>query len=162
MASSRGVVRNPEHEVHHHGKQQYNGQEGRAEPIIEARLAPDPDRLGSANGTLPGAYTHRSHGDAAVNRKAEMKAEVWSPKLSMPMASAPRITVKFSHERNVRSFAKKTLGSTRVEAQSACLVANKSVSSTTILHGTSNEMRPYRGSLQQWLARHFRCSAGFF
>jgi len=48
-----------------------------------------------------------------VKRKAEMKAGR-SPKLSMPMASAPRITVKFSHERKVRSLAKKTLGSTRV------------------------------------------------
>jgi len=49
----------------------------------------------------------------SVKRKAEMKAGR-SPKFSMPMASAPRITVKFSHERKVRSLAKKTLGSTRV------------------------------------------------
>lgn len=49
----------------------------------------------------------------AVNRKAEMKA-AWSPKFSMPMARAPRITVKFIQERKVRSLAKKTLGSTRV------------------------------------------------
>lgn len=48
-----------------------------------------------------------------VNRKAEMKA-TRSPKLSMPMARAPRMTVKLSHDRNVRSLAKKTFGSTRV------------------------------------------------
>lgn len=48
-----------------------------------------------------------------VKRKAEIKAGR-SPKLSMPIARAPRMTVKLSHERNVRSLAKKTLGSTRV------------------------------------------------
>jgi hypothetical protein len=48
-----------------------------------------------------------------VKRKDEMKAGR-SPKLSMPIASAPRMTVKLSHERKVRSLAKKTLGSTRV------------------------------------------------
>jgi len=37
-----------------------------------------------------------------------------SPKFSMPIARAPRMTVKFSHDKKVRSFAKKTLGSTRV------------------------------------------------
>ena len=30
------------------------------------------------------------------------------------MARAPRMTVKFSHDKKVRSLAKKTLGSTRV------------------------------------------------
>jgi hypothetical protein len=39
---------------------------------------------------------------------------ILSPKLSRPIARPPRMTVKFSHERKVRSFAKKTLGSTRV------------------------------------------------
>jgi hypothetical protein len=48
-----------------------------------------------------------------VNRNAEMKAGR-SPKLSIPMARAPRMTVKLSHERKVRSLAKNTLGSTRV------------------------------------------------
>jgi hypothetical protein len=48
-----------------------------------------------------------------VKRNAEMKA-TRSPKLSIPMARAPRITVKLSHDRKVRSLAKKTLGSTRV------------------------------------------------
>lgn len=48
-----------------------------------------------------------------VKRKADMKAGR-SPKLSIPIASAPRMTVKLSHERNVLSLAKKTLGSTRV------------------------------------------------
>lgn len=48
-----------------------------------------------------------------VNRKAEMKAGR-SPKFNMPMARAPNMTVKFSHDKKVRSLAKKTLGSTRV------------------------------------------------
>lgn len=48
-----------------------------------------------------------------VNRAAEMRP-TRSPKLSRPMARPPRMTVKLSHERNVRSLAKKTLGSTRV------------------------------------------------
>lgn len=51
--------------------------------------------------------------ETMVKRKADMKAGR-SPKLSIPMARAPRITVKFSHDRKVRSLAKKTLGSTRV------------------------------------------------
>jgi hypothetical protein len=42
-----------------------------------------------------------------------MKAGL-SPKFSMPIARAPRMTVKFSHDRKVRSLAKNTLGSTRV------------------------------------------------
>jgi hypothetical protein len=37
-----------------------------------------------------------------------------SPKLRRPTARPPRMTVKFSHERKVRSLAKKTFGSTRV------------------------------------------------
>lgn len=48
-----------------------------------------------------------------VNKKAEILAGR-SPKLSIPMARAPRMTVKLSQLRKVRSFAKKTLGSTRV------------------------------------------------
>ena len=48
-----------------------------------------------------------------VNRPADIWPTV-SPKLSKPIARPPRMTVKLSHERNVRSFAKKTLGSTRV------------------------------------------------
>lgn len=51
--------------------------------------------------------------ETTVNRKAEMNAGR-SPKFNMPMARAPRMTVKLSHERKVRSLAKKTLGSTRV------------------------------------------------
>lgn len=48
-----------------------------------------------------------------VNNPAEMRP-MRSPKLSRPTASPPKITVKLSHERKVRSLAKKTLGSTRV------------------------------------------------
>jgi hypothetical protein len=39
---------------------------------------------------------------------------ILSPKLRRPIARPPRMTVKLSHERKVRSLAKKTLGSTRV------------------------------------------------
>jgi hypothetical protein len=49
----------------------------------------------------------------SVNKPAEMRPTE-SPKLSSPTARPPRMTVKFSHERKVRSLAKKTLGSTRV------------------------------------------------
>jgi len=48
-----------------------------------------------------------------VKRNAEMNAGL-SPKFSIPIARAPRMTVKFSHDRKVRSLAKKTFGSTRV------------------------------------------------
>lgn len=48
-----------------------------------------------------------------VKRPADMRP-IESPKLSRPTARPPRMTVKLSHERNVRSLAKKTLGSTRV------------------------------------------------
>lgn len=62
-------------------------------------------------------YVNRAYSmvamETTVNKKAEMKAGR-SPKFSMPMARAPRIMVKFSHDRKVRSLAKKTLGSTRV------------------------------------------------
>jgi hypothetical protein len=50
---------------------------------------------------------------ARVKRKAEMKAGL-SPKFNMPIARAPMTTPRLSHDRKVRSFAKKTLGSTRV------------------------------------------------
>jgi len=49
----------------------------------------------------------------SVKRAAEMRPTE-SPKLSRPTARPPRITVKLSQERNVRSLAKKTFGSTRV------------------------------------------------
>jgi hypothetical protein len=42
-----------------------------------------------------------------------MKAGL-SPKFNMPMARAPMTTPRLSHDRKVLSFAKKTLGSTRV------------------------------------------------
>jgi hypothetical protein len=48
-----------------------------------------------------------------VKQAAEMRP-MRSPKLRRPMARPPRMTVKFSQERKVRSLAKKTLGSTRV------------------------------------------------
>jgi hypothetical protein len=37
-----------------------------------------------------------------------------SPKFNKPTASPPRTTVKCNHERNVRSLAKETFGSTRM------------------------------------------------
>lgn len=50
----------------------------------------------------------------AVKRKAEMIVGDEEPKFNMPTARAPRMTEKLSHERNVRSLAKNTLGSMRV------------------------------------------------
>ena len=49
-----------------------------------------------------------------VNKPAQMRETASVPKLSRPIDSPPRMTVKLSQERNVRSLAKKTLGSTRV------------------------------------------------
>lgn len=54
---------------------------------------------------------------AAMATKVKHAALIWptrSPKLSRPSARPPRMMAKLSHERNVRSLAKKTLGSTRV------------------------------------------------
>ena len=50
-----------------------------------------------------------------IATRVNKPAEIWptrSPKLSKPTARPPRTTVKLSHERNVRSLAKKTFGST--------------------------------------------------
>jgi hypothetical protein len=48
-----------------------------------------------------------------VKRPAEMRPTE-SPKFRSPTARPPRMTVKLSHDRNVRSLAKKTFGSTLV------------------------------------------------
>ena len=49
----------------------------------------------------------------SVNRPADIRPTE-SPKFRSPTARPPRMTVKLSHDRNVRSLAKKTLGSTLV------------------------------------------------
>jgi hypothetical protein len=54
---------------------------------------------------------------AAMAIRVKMPALIWptrSPKLSRPTARPPRMTVKLSQLRKVRSLAKKTFGSTRV------------------------------------------------
>jgi hypothetical protein len=59
----------------------------------------------------------RAYSIEAMAIMVKMPAEIWptrSPKFSKPTARPPRMTVKLSHERKVRSLAKKTLGSTRV------------------------------------------------
>lgn len=48
-----------------------------------------------------------------VKSEADIRPTL-SPKFSKPTARLPSMTVKLSHERKVRSFAKKTLGSTLV------------------------------------------------
>lgn len=47
-----------------------------------------------------------------VNKTADIRP-IRSPKLSKPIARPPSTTVKLSHDKKVRSLAKKTLGSTR-------------------------------------------------
>lgn len=47
-----------------------------------------------------------------VNNMAD-KRLIRSPKFNKPIASPPSTTVKFSHDKNVRSLAKNTFGSTR-------------------------------------------------
>lgn len=49
----------------------------------------------------------------SVNSPADMRPTL-SPKLRRPMAKPPRMTVKLRYDKKVRSFAKKTFGSTRV------------------------------------------------
>lgn len=52
----------------------------------------------------------------AMATRVKSSAEIWpmrSEKLRRPTARPPRRTEKLSHERKVRSFAKKTLGSRR-------------------------------------------------
>ena len=49
----------------------------------------------------------------SVKRPAEIRP-TRSPKLRRPMARPPRMAVKLSQDRKVRSLAKKTLGSMRV------------------------------------------------
>ena len=49
-----------------------------------------------------------------VKSPAQIRDVASEPKLSRPMERPPRMTVKLSQERKVRSLAKKTLGSTRV------------------------------------------------
>jgi len=59
----------------------------------------------------------RAYSIAIMATRVKRPAEILptpSPKLSRPMARPPRMTVKLSQERKVRSLAKKTLGSTRV------------------------------------------------
>lgn len=54
---------------------------------------------------------------AAIATNVKRPAEICptlSPKFKRPTARPPRMTVKLSHERNVRSLAKNTFGSTRV------------------------------------------------
>ena len=56
-------------------------------------------------------YTSWRNSPTKVKRAADI-LPTRSPKLSSPIASPPRKTVKLSHDRNVLSFAKNTFGST--------------------------------------------------
>jgi hypothetical protein len=51
---------------------------------------------------------------AITVKMAALICPTLSPKFRRPTARPPRMMVKFSQERKVRSLAKKTLGSTRV------------------------------------------------
>lgn len=62
-------------------------------------------------------YVNRAYAMVAMATTVKRTADVrpmLSPKLRSPTARPPSRTVKLSHERKVRSLAKKTLGSTRV------------------------------------------------
>jgi hypothetical protein len=88
-----------------------------------------------------------------VNRPAEIRP-MRSPKLRRPTARPPRMTVKLSHERKVRSFAKKTLGSTRV-GRAMRLPAVGGVSQVNSSAGTFPKQflgRLTWGRLEEWLA----------
>ena len=61
--------------------------------------------------------TYRAYSMLAIAIRVNMPALIWptrSPKFKSPTARPPRMTVKLSQLRKVRSLAKKTLGSTRV------------------------------------------------
>lgn len=67
--------------------------------------------------------TARAYSMAAMATRVKQPALIWptrSPKLSRPTARPPRMTLKLSHDRKVRSLAKKTLGSMRV-GRAMCL-----------------------------------------
>lgn len=51
-----------------------------------------------------------SDSQTIVNRPAEIFPTL-SPKFNNPTDNPPSTTVKFNHDKNVRSFAKKTFGS---------------------------------------------------
>lgn len=81
-----------------------------------------------------------------------------SPKLSNPMANPPKMTLKLSQLRNVRSLAKKTLGSTRVGRAillpvlwERSLIPIRSPSYADI---ESNGSYHTGGCLEEWLRRH--------
>lgn len=89
-----------------------------------------------------------------VKRPAEMRP-IRSPKLSRPTANPPRMTVKLSQERKVRSLAKKTLGSTRV-GRAILLPVFREVSSQLRGTDSGSGVKVRTGScLEERLAGHF-------
>ena len=102
-----------------------------------------------------------------VKSAAEIRP-IRSPKFSRPTARPPRMTVKFSQERKVRSLAKKTLGSTRVGRATRLPVEHGIVSRYSwecwgllvlwnLQDGTAQVggISRTRGSLEKRLAGHF-------
>lgn len=77
-----------------------------------------------------------------------------SPKFSSPTASPPRMTVKFSHDRNVRSLAKKTFGSTRVGRAMRLPGIGQDLARVVAQSKSNGAIHTWRG-LKKRLARHF-------
>jgi hypothetical protein len=74
--------------------------------------------------------------------------------LRRPMARPPRMTVKLSHERKVRSLAKKTFGSTRVGRAMRFPVTELSMGCYTGKETLGRIARPTWCGLEERLARH--------
>lgn len=59
-----------------------------------------------------------------VNKPADTRP-IWSPKFNKPTPREPKMTVKLSQDKKVRSLAKKTFGSTR--ASKAILLLDEDI-----------------------------------
>lgn len=62
-----GAIGNPQNKVHDDGQQENNGQNRRAEPVIETGLSSHPDRLGSPVVGNQGV-DHGQHGDTGEEK----------------------------------------------------------------------------------------------
>ena len=66
-----GSARQPQHEIDNDGRQQEEGQDGRAKAIIEALLAPHPDAA-SPPMELVERVEHGAHGDDGEDGGADL------------------------------------------------------------------------------------------
>lgn len=65
-----GIIGDPQHEVHHHGKQQHNSQQRRTESVVKASLSPHPYALRTPVIRHQGIY-HGQHGHAGEEKRRD-------------------------------------------------------------------------------------------